>query len=289
MAAEPAPLALPVPTIALAIETPVQAVKVTVGVPAGTERLDISRVGPSGTVAYVRQGYAMVIASAPTTVVLRDFEVPFGVPMTYTATVYKADGSQAASASAVPITVTPPSLDPWLTDLTRPLNSQPVTVEKLDPMAYEQPLGLHRVLERRSPVVTADLAWTPNAELVFVTLDGDSGIKARDALGNGVPVLLRTLPEQGPGNMYLIMTGWSIARVSRVATRPERRFSCQAVQIDRPDPRVYKPRPPLTYATLLTKYGTYPAVKAAGTYDQVLYDYAAGTSGAVAPWPPRDV
>jgi len=138
-------------------------------------------------------------------------------------------------------------------------------------------------------VVTADLAWTPSAELDFVTLDEASGGKARDTLGNGVPVLLRTLPEQGPGNIYLIMTGWSIARVSRVATRPERRFACQAVQIDRPDPRVYKPRPPLTYATLLTKYGTYPALKAAGSYDKVLYDYAAGTTGAVAPWPPRDV
>jgi hypothetical protein len=268
----------------------VQAVKVTVGVPAGTERLDVSRVGPSGTAAYVRQAYAMMVSSAPTTMIVRDFEVPLGVPVTYTATVYKADGSEATSASAAPYTVTPPGKDPWLTDLVRPVNSQPVSVEKYDPLAYEQPLGLHRVLERRAPVVTADVAWTPAGELVFVTLDEEAHTKARDALGNGVPVLLRTLPEQGPGNVYLILTGWGIARVSRVATRPERRFSCSTVQIDRPDPRVFKPWAPVTYATVLVKYGTYAELLAeGGTYDSVAFDYASGTAGAVLPWPPGDV
>ena len=285
-------MALPVPTISVTIEPTVLGGKVVVGVPAGTERLDVSRVGPSGVVAYVRQAYAVPIASAPTTFTARDFEVPFGVPVVYTARVYKADGSQASSASAAAVTVTPPTSDPWLTDLIRPLNSQPVTVEKYDPLAYEQPLGIHRVLERRAPVVTADVAWTPTGQLVFCTLDDLAHSHARDTLGNGVPVLLRTLPEQGPGNVYLMLTGWAISRVSRIATRPERRFTCDTVQLDRPDARVFKPVAPMTYAGLLSKYPTYQALTSSGrTYDQVLYDYASAGAGAgtAVPWPPRDV
>lgn len=285
-------MALPVPTIAVAVEPTVLGVKVTIGVPAGTERLDVSRVGPSGVSAYVRTAYARVIGSAPATIIVRDFEAALGVPLVYTARVYKADGSQASSASAAAVTVTPPTLDPWLTDLIRPLNSQPVVVERFDPLAYEQPVGIHRVLERRAPVVTADIAWTPSGQLVFCTLDEASFTRARDALGNGVPVLLRTLPEQGPGNVYLMLTGWSIARVSRIATRPERRFTCDTVQLDRPDARVFIPQGPMTYAAVLSKYTTYQGLTSTGrTYDQLLYDYASSGAGAgtAAPWPPRDV
>lgn len=284
-------MALPVPTIAVAVEGPVYGVKITVGVGAGTERLDIYRVGPSGVQAYVRTAYGKVIASAPSTVVVRDYETPFGVPVTYTARVYKADGSQASSASAAPFTLTPPSADPWLTDLVRPLNSQPITVESFGPQDYEQPVGLHRVLERRAPVVTADLAWTPSAELVFCTLDEDSRDRARASLGNGVPVLLRTLPAQGVGNVYLILGSWKEDRVSRIATLPERRFSCQVTQIDRPDPRVYIPRGPVNYETVKATYATYAALKATGkTYDALLYDYSlAEGPGLAQPWPPTDV
>lgn len=285
-------MALPLPTIAVAVEPAVLGVKVTIGVPAGTERLDVSRVGPSGVSAYVRSGYAIPVASAPVTIVLRDFEAAFGVPLVYTARVYKADGSQASSASAAALTVTPTTKDPWLTDLIRPLNSQPITVERYDPLTYEQPVGVHRVLERRAPVVTSDVAWTPSGQLVFCTLDAAGFDKARNALGNGVPVLLRTLPEQGPGNVYLMLTGWAISRVSRIATRPERRFTCDTVQLDRPDARVFKPVAPVTYAVVKSTWATYAALKATGrTYDQLLYDYAsAGAgSGTAAPWPPRDV
>lgn len=282
---------LPAPTIAVVPELPVYGAKVTVDVPAGTERLDVYRVGPSGVQAYVRTALAMVITGAPRTVTLRDYETPFDVALTYTARVYRADGSDANQASVSGVVVTPPSDDPWLTDLVRPMNSQPVVVESYGPRSFEQPVGLHRVLERRAPVVTSDIAWTPTADLVFVTLDDDARARALGTLGNGVPILLRTSPEQGVGNAYLMIQSFREERVSRIALYPERRWTCQVVEIDRPDPRVYVPKAPVTYATVKATWATYAALKATGkTYDALLYDYSlAEGPGLAQPWPPEDV
>jgi hypothetical protein len=279
------------PTIAVTLEAEVYGLRLDVVVPAGAERLDVSRVGPSGVEAYVRGALELDVSAAPGgAVVVRDYEVPFGVPLTYTARSYLADGSGASSGSAPAYTLEPPSLDPWLTDLLRPLNSQPVNVEKYDPLEYEQPVGVHRVLERRAPVVTSDLAWTPTGELVFVTFDELADEKVRGCLGNGVPVLLRTLPEQGVGNAYLVLTSWRSSRVSRIATRPERRWTCATVQVDRPDARVFVPTAPATWAATKSAYATWADLKAQrSSWDAVLYDYALGEPGLAAPWPPSDV
>jgi hypothetical protein len=46
----------------------------------------------------------------------------------------------------------------------------------------------------------------------------------------------------------------------------------------------------VTYATVNATYATYQALTSSGkTYDQLVYDYPAGTTGPVTPWPPRDV
>jgi hypothetical protein len=173
----------------------------------------------------------------------------------------------------------------------RPLNSQPVVVESLAELAYDLASGVHRVLQRRTPVVTSDMAWTPTGELVFVTLDEASRERARDTFGTSLPVLLRTLPEQGVGNLYLSLTGWREQRVSRVATHPERRFVCSVVQVERPDPRLFAPLGALTYADVLSSWASYAAVKAANaSYDALLWNYAESSGQSLAvPWPPADV
>ncbi|HEY7621690.1 MAG TPA: hypothetical protein VH834_18060 [Solirubrobacteraceae bacterium] len=287
---EPAELALPAPTIAVALELPVYGVKVTVGVPAGAKLLNVWRTGPSGTVAYVRTAYQRAV-TGPTSAIAHDFEAPFGVPLVYTAQVTLADGSQASQVSAAPFTLEPPDDYPWLNDLMRPTNAGEVVVEAFAPQEYDVPAGVHRILERRTPIVSSDFAHTPTAELVLVTLDEAARERVRNTLGNGRPVLLRTLPEQGVGNIYLAITGWSEARVSRVAQYAERRFTIETVQVDRPDPRLYAPVAPTSYADVKATYATYAALKAAvASYDELMFNFAtAGAQVLAVPWPPADL
>ena len=71
------------PGLTAAVEAGLDAVKLTVTIPAGANRLAIYRVGPSSTQAYVRQ-YDEATVTASSTVTARDFEPPIGVPLTYT-------------------------------------------------------------------------------------------------------------------------------------------------------------------------------------------------------------
>ena len=89
---------------------------------------------------------------------------------------------------------------------------------------------------------------TPSFELAFLTDTDSQREQARAALGNGVPVLLRTPPENGIGNLYFAVTGFSEQRIVPKATEPARRFVVAGTQVDRPDPSLYVPLTPATYA-----------------------------------------
>lgn len=248
--------------------------------------LHITRTGPSGVEAAVR-GYDPYVVAADETLIARDYEAPVGVPLVYQCTVDEAEPPVS------PDTVTIPSSssdDPWLVDLVRPTNSQRVTVQALPELAHDAPAGVHWVLNRRAPIFAGDLAHTPTFELTFVVADEDARDRARATLGNGVPVLLRTPPEQGVGNLYFAVPGWKQQRISRLALHADRRFVVSALQVDRPDPALYVPIPPNTYARLLETHDDYAAVEAAyATYDAMLYDYDAAVGPIdVQPWPPRD-
>jgi hypothetical protein len=268
-----------------------KAVRLTVtGPPAGTAKLTIWRVGSqSGALAYVR-GAAPPGAAYAAPYMIRDFEAPLEVPVAYYAQAFNAGG--AALGTVGPLTYTLQAGDdrnPWLVDIARPLNSEQVVVESFGPLEYPTVTGVHRVLNRRTPVVTSDLAYTPGGKLVFVTATDEEAGRARNALSNGVPVLLRVPPEQGVGNIYLSVTGFTETRVSRIALYEDRRFEVDVVQVSRPDPTLYLPAPPNTYQVVRTVYASYADLRAQRpTYDSVLYDYSAGTA-PVAPWPPADV
>ena len=257
--------------------------------PAGTESLQLWRTGPSGTRAYVR-GWAPPGSAYAPPLTVRDYEAPLGVPLVYEAAALDASGVVLETAEPVTFTVPAAAVDdPWLVDIARPLNSLRVVVERFGEYDYDSPVGVHRVLNRRTPVVTGDASWAYKARLVFCTVDEDARTRARDALGNGVAVLLRTPPEQGVGNAYLAPVSFDEARVSRIAQYAERRFTVECVQVDRPDPSLYVPAVPVAYEAVAERYASYAAVAAAvPSYDALLYDYSAEGSPVV-PWPPDDV
>jgi hypothetical protein len=252
--------------------------------------VSVSRVGDSGVVAYVR-GATDVTVSPGQVFVTRDFEAPIGVALTYTVTFWPSSSPSSTQSGSASIMIGEGGCsDTWLTDLARPTNTQKVTVEGLMELDYVTPAGVHWVLDRRTPIVAADVTHTPTFELDFLTATDDERAKARAALGNGTPVLLRTPPENGIGNLYFAATGWKEQRIVRAARVQDRRFSVSCVQVDRPDPALYVPAPPVTYDVVKATYATYADLLAAvGTYDQLEWVYGPGGAAEIVPWPPDDV
>ena len=268
---------------------PYDSVVATLNVPGNYgSHLHIARTGPSGVEAGVRGFDPYVIGAAEDVVIARDYEAPVGVELAYR---YWLDESTTVAGNDT-ITIPSSSSDsPWLVDLVRPTNTQRVLVQALPELAHDAPAGVHWVLDRRAPIFAGELAHTPSFELTFAVGDEDARERVRATLGNGVPNLLRTPPEQGVGNIYFAVPSWREQRISRLALHPDRRFVVAAVQVERPDPALYVPIPPNTYAQLRDQHADYAAVKAAyATYDGLLYDYGAAVGPVdVQPWPPRDV
>jgi hypothetical protein len=146
------------------------------------------------------------------------------------------------------------------------------------------------VITRRSPIVSSDIAHTPGFELAFLTDTDDQRERAKFTLGNGFPVLLRTPPEDGIGNLYLAVLEYAEQRVVSSGTEPARRWVVQGRQVDRPDPTFFQPTAPVTYTYIKTTFATYAALKAArASYDAMSYDWAGAAPDDVFPWPPDDV
>lgn len=276
------------PTFTLAVDPANDAVVLHITVPAGATQLFVSRLGPSGTLAYVRGCNPQAVT--PGAIYVRDFEAPIGVQLTYQVQVTDATGGASPTTTHTVTVPTHGCDDTWLVDLAAPVNTQRVIIERLDELDYLAASGVHFVLNRRTPIVTADIARTPSFELQVITETEDQRERARAALGNGVPVLLRTPPENGIASVYFVVTEWKEQRVVNRATLQDRRFVMSCVQVDRPDPILYAPVFIATYAGIRDAYDSYAELKAArATYDDVLHDPAASSATDLVPWPPVDV
>lgn len=256
------------------------------GLPAGTDTYSITRTGPSGVAAGVR-GATDATASG-TTAIERDYEVPLGVPVVYTVTAY--DGSTAVGSASANFEVVYSDCEAWITDLARPLNSLPLTIESLAELAFESAAGVHRVLNRRAPVMTNLPAWTPAAELIVLTDDLEERDRVRSIFGSGYPVLVRTAPEMGIGNIYFGLTDFSEERILTPGVAAQRRFRASCIQVERPDPGIFVPVAPNDYANVKATYADYAALKAGvPDYDGLAYSYPSGSVGPIIPWLPDDV
>ena len=221
--------------------------------------------------------------------IVRDFEAPIGVPLTYTAEHLERRRRGAHTTETATITI--PSAgceDTWLTDLVRAGNTQQVVLEHLEELAYPVPTSVHSIIGRRTPIISGDVAHTPSFELAFLTDTLDERDQARAALGNGVPVLLRTPPENGIGNLYMAVTGFAEQRI--VSTGDRARPPVRGRRPSRsngPTPTSTCPSAPITYAYVKTTFATYAILKAQrATYDALAYDWAGTDPSDIVPWPP---
>jgi hypothetical protein len=269
-------------------EPDVRSVRLDLTVPATGTAATFSRTGPSGVPATVRgwSGKAVV----PGAVIARDFEVPIGVPVTYTAVIYNTTGAIVSTQTAA-ITLTSQGCeDTWITDLARAANTMQVALESLPELEYPVPESVHEIIARRDPIVTSDVAHTPNFELSFLTDTLDDRDRAKALLGNGVPVLLRTPPEDGIGNLYFSVLGYREQRITASGTLAARRFVATGRQVTRPDPILYTPVGVATYGEVKATFATYTDLNAGrANYDAILYSWAGSHASDVVPWPPDDV
>jgi hypothetical protein len=149
---------------------------------------------------------------------------------------------------------------------------------------------VHEIITRRAPIVSSDIAHTPAFELSVLTETLDERDQCRAILANGVPVLLRTPPVDGIGNLYFSVLGFHEQRLVAAGTVPDRRFVISGRQVQRPDPGLYAPLGVATYNHVKATFATYAALKAGRVnYDAVLYDWAGSKPSDIVPWPPDDV
>ena len=276
------------PTIALEVDPALVAVKLTVTFPAGTEQASVWRVSTATrNQAYVRGWQDRV--TGVTEALIYDYEVPLGVEVIYYAQAVVA-GVESAIGETPPLTIDDDR--DWLVDLARPTNSFPIDVESLPELAFAGPVGVHRVLDRRDPILTTAAAWTPSGTLTFTTETKGERDRARAILGGGTAVLLRTPPEEGVGNLYLGVLNLREQRISRLAFHADRRFVVDVTQVARPDPALSVPAPPLTYRERLAQWPTYQDVVDTGlSYQELAYAGSGGPDRVdpVVPWLPDDV
>lgn len=275
--------------LVLSVEPSQQDVRLEWQAPAETTRVTFSRTGPSNTSAIVRGWSAN--SAGPGELIARDYEAPIGVPLVYTALAEDGTGADLLTETA---TITIPSggcSDTWLNDLARTTNTMQVILEAIPELAYPVPTSVHDVISRRVPIVTSDVAHTPEVEVSILTETDDERERARATLGNGVPVLLRTPPEDGVGNMYLSVLGFREQRIVTLGTVKDRRFVISARQVGRPDPTLFIPLAAVIYEDVRASYASYGDLRAqVATYEALLYAIAGGEAPSdVVPWPPDDV
>jgi hypothetical protein len=271
------------------VEPAFQNVRLDYNVPAQAATVTISRTGPSGVTAAVR-AWSNQPVTPGVAIIARDWEPPIGVPLVYTVV---AKNSAGATLDTQTVTVTVPSAgcyDTWLNDLARVNNTIRVVIEQIPELDYQIPTSTHEVIRRRVPIVTSDVAHTPSLEASVLTATLDERDRARDALGNGVPILLRTPPDLGVGNMYLAVLEFKEQRISTLGAVADRRFVITGRQVDRPDPDLFAPVGGVTYQEVKDTFAAYTDLRAQrANYDAVLYGWGGTEPDDVVPWPPVDV
>jgi len=271
------------------VESAYQNVVLNYDTPNQAGTVTFSRTGPSGVAATVR-GWSSATGSPAVQIHARDWEAPIGVPLTYTVTYLDPAGNTVDTQTA---TITIPSggcSDTWLNDLARVGNTINVVIEQIPELDYQVPNSVHEVITRRSPIVTSDIAHTPSLEVSVLTDSDDQRGRARALLGNGVPILLRTPPEDGVGNMYLSVLEFKEQRIVTLGTVADRRFVITARQVARPDPDLYSPLAAVLYQDIRAGFATYQQLRAQrATYDAVLYGWGGIAPSDIIPWPPADV
>ena len=255
--------------------------------PAGAVAAHIWRVGPSDIPADVRDWSNHAVTAGEVTVA-RDYEAPIGVELVYTAQ-FKNDsgGTGVAAAGHHHRGLAAGCADTWLNDLARAQNTMRIVVEQLPELAYVVPATVHEIITRRAPIVSSDVAHTPDVRAV-VSDRHRRPARARAGharqRGAGAAALgpggghrqrlhggARSSPSSAWSRRAPCLTGASWCRPARSTGRTR---------------RCTRPAPPTTFAEVDATFATLQELKdGRATWDAVLYALGGrggGRRGAVA-------
>ena len=227
------------------------------GTPA-INSVTVTRVDPAGNTSVVRTptgGPLQLVTSGSTRVgTVYDYEVPYGVPVTY-------------STSERPAVVTPqrtvPETRVWLVHPGVPDRSVPVIVAGLSERVRTVTRGVHRPMDRKNPIVITDGRRHSAEQTITVRTVSDSGRAAMDALLDDATVLLLNIPatkQWGMDACYIAVGDVTESRLVPWGQQPMRHWLLPFVVVDAP---AGGSQSQWTWADVMATYSTWAQLIAA--------------------------
>lgn len=160
----------------------------------------VTRTHPSGTIVTLRD--ATLIPTSGGGFLVRDYELPIGIPVDYTAYLYGDAGGATLLDTSNTVRVTWQTQSEWLKDPLEPVRNMPIQVVAPGDSNYATPAGVFPVLNRPDPITVGTVRQADQGELELLTLTRDDHDKLHRITASGNPLLFQSTQESGYGSMY---------------------------------------------------------------------------------------
>jgi hypothetical protein len=208
-----------------------------------------------------------------------DFEVPIESTVRYRVDLCYGDMSVDTGPESVDVRWV--TADAWLKDPANPDRNMVVTVVDYAQQTWPLEPGIHRVLNRRTPVVVSDVRQAARGTLTLATLTDAEYWDLLEVTADGTPLLFQAPLSYGVGSMYVAVGNLVENRADRIASTFARTWALDLIEVD--PPVSTSPINLNRYADVLAVYATYQTL----LDDNVTYlELLQGVPGVVAPRPP---
>jgi hypothetical protein len=196
-----------------------------------------------------------------------DFELPWGVPVSYKATVTTSGGTTSSSSEQITIDSTIAWLiHPNLTSLSMPLDQQNASlmgVVSLGDATYGSTATVHQVIGANLPIVTwVGPRLAPVLTMTVATVDVDEENALRTVVNDQTPLLFRFPASWGLNwdDGYYHVGDVTVGRVIQYAGDPRRTFTLPLTRVAAP---AGLQAPVWDYPSLAAAFPDYPSMAAA--------------------------
>lgn len=202
--------------------------------PAGdTATFSVLRSDPSGT-STVRGGYRQPAAGGPALVV--DYELPFGVSVTYAAVAYSATGAASPQSPWSPPVTLPNPTCPWFADAVVPASAMQITPTDWTTRDHDRVSTVLWPVTADSAVVLANVLPRPSSAMEILTYTSSEAARLRTILGAATAILRPPSTWGWPGG-YVYPDAITETRVYPTRpTDPRRRWSLTFIPVISPPP-----------------------------------------------------
>ncbi len=240
----------------LAAVTEQARVRVNVSATAGT-LVSVTRTHPSGRVIPVRNMTLQPLNGG--TFLGWDYEMPIGVQVAYTASLYDAADTSTPLDVSDPVTITWDTEIDWLKDPLEPIRNVPVLVNDMSEYDYATPTAVLEVLGRPDPVTVGEIRQAATGDLTLVTLSKEDRDRLHYITASGHVLLLQSSQTSGVGSMYLAPLGLKEQRIVPLREQSERIWTLTYQEVGVP---AGDAAPFTTWQDVLNTYGTWADVVA---------------------------